>query len=317
MRQIRQAFTMLELVFVIVILGIVASVGASIMAQTFETYLMQRAVHSASIKTELAINQIANRLTYYMRDSLLARKPETTTAVDGINAIPLANVPANDKVHNMLEWIGYDNDGFTANTTQHGWSGVCDLGTSDFDSLITPASRLLNDAETSPSEGEILKNLFPYIKNPAIRFLTDNYRAGTPYTTACMYAGKGKGCMFPVQIKENNLLKFTKTADREEGQMIYSEFYQLAGSAYALVPVSKGTLRKTKVAVWDLMLHYNYSPWSGQNYMKNGTSQLLAHNVSVFRFRQEGNTVRIKLCTVEQIGDTDTISICKEKAVLR
>ncbi|MCW8821398.1 MAG: prepilin-type N-terminal cleavage/methylation domain-containing protein, partial [Sulfurovum sp.] len=61
---LRTAFSMLELIFVIIILGIVSSIGAEIIAQVYESYIVQRATHRSSIKTELAATQIANRLTY-------------------------------------------------------------------------------------------------------------------------------------------------------------------------------------------------------------------------------------------------------------
>jgi len=60
----RSALTMIELIFVIVILGIVSSIGAEIIANTYESYIIQRAEYRASMKTELALNQIANRLRY-------------------------------------------------------------------------------------------------------------------------------------------------------------------------------------------------------------------------------------------------------------
>ncbi len=47
------AFTMLELIMVIVILGIVSSIGSSLIAKTFESYIVQRALHKASMATEL------------------------------------------------------------------------------------------------------------------------------------------------------------------------------------------------------------------------------------------------------------------------
>ncbi|MCB4762456.1 MAG: type II secretion system protein, partial [Sulfurovum sp.] len=43
---------MLEVVFVTVILGIVASIGAEIIANVYESYIVQRAQYRAAIKTE-------------------------------------------------------------------------------------------------------------------------------------------------------------------------------------------------------------------------------------------------------------------------
>ena len=62
----KKGFTFVELIFVIIILGIISSIGSSAIVQTYQSYIMQRSVHSASINTELAINQLANRLTYRM-----------------------------------------------------------------------------------------------------------------------------------------------------------------------------------------------------------------------------------------------------------
>ncbi len=45
----RAGFTMLEVVFVIVILGVVSSIGAEIIAQVYESYITQRASHRSSI----------------------------------------------------------------------------------------------------------------------------------------------------------------------------------------------------------------------------------------------------------------------------
>ena len=49
----KPAFSLLELVFVIVILGIVASLGSELIAKIYESYVLQRAQHRSSIKTEL------------------------------------------------------------------------------------------------------------------------------------------------------------------------------------------------------------------------------------------------------------------------
>jgi len=53
-KDLRYAFSMIELIFVIVVLGIVASVGSSIIVKVFDTYISQKAVSTSSIKTEIA-----------------------------------------------------------------------------------------------------------------------------------------------------------------------------------------------------------------------------------------------------------------------
>ena len=73
LHHLRHAFSMIELIFVIIILGIISSIGAEIIASVYEQYIIQRAQHRASLKTELAATQIANRLAYAMPSTIVRR----------------------------------------------------------------------------------------------------------------------------------------------------------------------------------------------------------------------------------------------------
>lgn len=224
----KPAFTMLELVMVIVILGIVSSIGASVIAKVYESYIVQRAVHRASIKTELAINQLANRLSYRIDRSVLARD------LNGANPIALSDISTgtpNLGDYRILEWIGYENDGFVAQNPP-GWSGFTDLSHPNtvFASIETTGSDLT-------FEQTVLGSLFPG-STPAILFSTVSYKnnlgVASDYNALCMYTGVN-GCIFPVNIA-GTTLTFTGVGDRVNTQMIYNEFYKLAASAYAVVP---------------------------------------------------------------------------------
>lgn len=306
----KNAFTLLEVIFVIVILGVIASIGSSIIVQVYESYIIQRAVHNASLKSELAINQIGNRLLYRIDESMLARKPSSTGFVLDTDVYPVSGVPHSDvNTYTALEWIGYENDGFSMGF-QPGWSGFCDLNTtvSNFNSIRTTGSLLTNEAI-------VLNNLAGGTAGkPAIIFTgPSEYRTGQNYDTLCMY--RDDGCIFPVNLPTaDTTLTFSGEGDRVAGQMIYSEFYQLVASAYAIIPENNHTINS--VEVWDLMLYSNYQPWLGENHT-DGTKSLLAKDVSVFRFKQESSSIRIKLCTISQIGETQQAATCKEKAVIR
>jgi len=320
--KIKKAFTMIELIFVIIVLGIVSSIGAGIIANVYESYITQRAVHNASIKTELAINQLANRLTYRIDRSMIARLPQAG-AVDyisvGVNPTiyPARSVPtAKLNSHSALEWINYDNDNFSTykNPT---WSGFVDLNRTAGNPTKTTAVR------TPGSKLNKLTNYYNGLQKRAIIFLgtTSYYDDGAgdirDYSPLCMY--NANGCIFPVSIAGNTKLTLGTGAtdgDRTAGNMIYTEFYQLASSAFAIVPENNRILPDTTVRVHDLVLYYGYQPWAGEGY-KDGSRSVLLEDVSVFRFRKEDNAIRLKICTVERLGDQETISICKEKAVIR
>jgi len=305
----KDGFTLLELVFVIVILGIVSSITSSIIAKVYETYITQRAMHNASLKSDLAINQLSNRLLYRVDNSVLARVPGNTGMGAG-NALALRNISSttpNKNNYTALEWIAYDNDGFTAQN-QPSWSGFCDLNASTYTSVVTTGSNL--DFEQTVLTN-ILGTSLSATDRPALIFMGNTYVPNTPYEASCMY--NANGCIFPITVPLSGTnITLSNDGNRTAGQMMYSEFYQLVASAYAVVPENNAN------GTFDLRLYSSYQPWLGENYTQ-GKSSLLAKNVSVFRFSQETNSIRIKLCTIERIGENNdsTISICKEKAVIR
>ncbi len=279
----RAAFSMLELVFVIAILGIVSSIGAEIIAQVYESYITQRASHRSSIKTELAATQIANRLAYAIPGTVIGRKGSTYKAIDDLN----------DTDYNILQWIAYDADSFGA-YRKPGWSGFADIDASSVSALSTPGSDL---AKTNAIITNLSKGAVKDLSNAAL-FFPDEY---TAYTIG--YDGNIAG-LTTVNSGTGENLNVSLT-----GKTI-KEHYKLAWSSYAIVPSDNGD------GTFDLTLRYNFQPWSGSNY-GSAPSAILLRNVSVFKFVGSSNTIRFKICQQENIGETFKITTCKEKAVIR
>ena len=279
----RAAFSMLELVFVIAILGIVSSIGAEIIAQVYESYITQRASHRSSIKTELAATQIANRLAYAIPGTVIGRKGSTYKAIDDLN----------DTDYDILQWVAYDADSFGA-YRQPGWSGFADIDASSVSALSTPGSDLAN---TNTIITNLSKGAVKDLSNAAL-FFPGEY---TAYTIG--YDGNIAG-LTTVSSGTGENLNVSLT-----GKTI-KEHYKLAWSSYAIVPSDNGD------GTFDLTLRYNFQPWSGSNY-GSAPSVTLLRNVSVFKFVGSSNTIRFKICQQENIGETFKITTCKEKAVIR
>lgn len=279
----RAAFSMLELVFVIAILGIVSSIGAEIIAQVYESYITQRASHRSSIKTELAATQIANRLAYAIPGTVIGRKGSTYKAIDDLN----------DTDYDILQWVAYDADSFGA-YRQPGWSGFADIDASSVNALSTPGSDLAN---TNAIITNLSKGAVKDLSNAAL-FFPGEY---TAYTIG--YDGNIAG-LTTVSSGTGENLNVSLT-----GKTI-KEHYKLAWSSYAIVPSDNGD------GTFDLTLRYNFQPWSGSNY-GSASSVTLLRNVSVFKFVGSSNTIRFKICQQENIGETFKITTCKEKAVIR
>ncbi len=280
-KTLRAAFSMLELVFVIVILGIVASMGSEIIAKVYEGYIVERAQYRASVKTELALNQIANRLRYAIPGTVVFRTSKVSTAIK----ITEPNT-GNDKV---LQWVAYDGDSFEAigsstssgAARRPGWSGFCDINASIATNISTPGSNLgLTD--------DIIGNLGGDMANAVIYFPYFPYENGASHG---IDTSSGENIILDAAIPT--------------GGQIY-ERYKLAWTSYALEVDAND----------DLILHYNFSPTLKAT-ITNNSSSLLLKNVTNFRFKGSEGSLRIKICKEEKIGSgaTDTVQSCKEKVV--
>ena len=301
---------MVELVFVIVVLGIVASIGASIIAKTYETYIVQKATYNASMKTELAALQIAQRLSYSIPWSIVVKQD------DNITYKRLSKLEAGDAGEDYitLEWIGIDNDSFSAKSDKPGWSGYCDILNSDKSQCPTQGSDL-SFANGVINNLSYKKVSFGGTSKPAVFFKINSFDNNTSYAPECVgLVNTNVTCTTPLNYNDSTTLFFN------DGKKRYrAEHYALSWSAYAIVPGAEKDINDDGKLddVRDLTLYYNYQPWIGGAKFSTGTKSLLINNVSVFKMNAFANTVRFKLCIKQFIGDDLPITICKEKAVVR
>jgi prepilin-type N-terminal cleavage/methylation domain-containing protein len=324
----RKAFTMIELIFVIIILGIISSIGSEIIANIYQNYILQRATYRASLKTELAAQQIANYLTYRIPGTTIARNPANVAD----NVYVTDPTVDTDNTHILLEWIGTDNDGFSASLLP-AWNGFCDVNSSDQSKIITPGSNLaLEDAILSNlSNGEVnlaggsvggkypaiffkeYQSIYGYnaLKNPIY------YQAiTTGIKPACMgMVDANTTCISSVGYNPANTERLNFQLNAGMAKKLITEHYKLAWTAYSIMQFPKNNNR-----LFDLKLCYNYQPWEGERISNNngcpGTLATIATNISVFKFAELGNTFRFKICAQEDIGEDYNVSICKEKAVI-
>ena len=272
----RSAFTMIELIFVIVVLGIVSSIGAEIIANVYKNYVLQRAEHSASLKSELATLQIANRLRYAIPGTVLRIKNDGT--FEDVTMPFSVGTQSND--YKGLEWVSYDGDSFET-AKKPGWSGFCDVTPSTQNKLVTLGSDLsLTDT--------VIQNLSGGDKGIADAYVY--------FPDALDTSGFPKA--YAIDKSSDGNISFDSASDFVE------EHYKLAWTSYALV-VENG----------DLYLYYDFPAIPKSDYTQ-GKKRLMMKNVTTFKFKGEGGVVRFKICKEETIGDTDkNITSCKEKAV--
>ncbi len=300
---------MIELIMVILIFGIISMIGADIFVKIYDNYILSRSMNTLQTKTELALEQIAKRLQYRIKDSTIAR-----LSANSPNYVFLSDANSS---YEVLEWIGYSDAAlkgrWNGTINAPGWSAFIDLdspNTSRF-GIDSPGSRFdyadaiisnLSGGDISLSNGGSQKPAIvmdghvgdynvssygwhPYVDNDyALQVSCRNFNCGTNPT----------------------LLDFNDTVSEKE---IY-EHYKLAWSAYALVPQCPAGINDD----CNLTLFYNYQPWEKERLDQNASSAVLAEHVTTFRFIQMGDSVRLKLCIGENIYDNN-ISYCKEKVV--
>ena len=331
MIKMKKAFSLIEVIFVLMILGIVASISSQIIVQVYENYITQNALYKTSTKTEMAINQIVNRLTFAIDGTTISKDPLTPFPYTKISEATIINPTGNwlnlkaiditltnFRRFTTIEWIGYDNDSFSAGASPY-WNGLANYDTT--------ASR--NNFQTPGSQLGLARNIINNLSNgqvaldgvggtlPAVLFASENYLDSPliEHDPACMglINENNTSCISRVSMTDNTHFNFPNGKAKR-----ITERYKLAWSAYALVPEDPDGN-----GLFDLNLYSNYQPWNNETYDGNGTKNLLINNVSVFKFTENGGVIQLKLCTSVDIGERNAtgspvyISSCKEKAIIR
>lgn len=291
----KSAFTLLEMVFVIVIAGVIGKFGVEFFLNSYQNFIFTSVNHTLEQNSQSAVEFIASRAQYRIKNSTIARKADGT--FEGIN-----NPDGTD--YTILEWIGSDVEGFLGNSAATpnlpNWSGVIDLNLGDATKIVSPMSSTtaINDLIDTLSNGD------SSIADAALYFIGSNQDIN--------------GYGWNSEITDQNQVMHPITAGANENEFVSStgvidfsgvdvyEFYTLAWSAYAVV--LDGT---------DLKFYYGYQPWKGESYTsEKAKSYLIMENVSTFKFVAIDNIIKIQVCVQSDVISNEEYSICKEKTVL-
>jgi len=302
------AFTMLELVFVIVIIGIIGKFGLEFMTQAYTSYLTSSVNNRLQSNSASAIEFIAKRLQYRIRNSVITRKPSVAPFI--ITRIDDQN---NDDNNTLIEWIGMDIDGFRGDS-QPSWSGIIDVNHTNHAAniLISPGTNTTSIDQNISA----LSNTAIGTMNYALYFIGSNNDIN------------GYGWNGAITNQQQVMHEITRVAgftDRFTSNIpandftntdVY-EYYQLAWTAYAIR--HEDTDGDPNNIPDALALYYNYQPWDGDTYLDVTTNRaLIMENVSTFRFAAIGSMIKIQVCTEDanlNIADGGGYSVCKEKVI--
>ena len=320
----KRAFTLLELVVVIVVLGIIAMMSFNAIMNIYSNYFQTRTVNELETQTEIALEQISKRLEYRIKPSVIARKPSGEFLALNDSGVNL------NAEYEILEFIPYAYEIFNDvisldandNVIEQGgkagrYSGYADLAkSSPATGLISPGSNFTTGVV------ETIKDLtckddtrnskcvdFTKKDGGVVAIFSDVY-----YNVQSSF-GYSNGTV-PVDLDiakvgvkstDGDTLEISGFANKQ-----ISEQYHLAYTANAIVPEQSTDPKDTANGVFDLNLYYDYRPWMGEKYKPNGEKATLAKNVTRFVFTEKNGVIVLKLCMRAKNSE---ITICKSKAV--
>jgi len=315
------AFTMIELIFVIIIIGLLSKYGVEFLFQAYNSFIFSKVNNELQSQSESAVEGISSRLQFRIKDSIIARADSNNSYIS------LGS--ANSDAYNILEWVGSDIDGLRGDTN------LSDANISTYSSIIdlydaqTSSTQLKSPETNTTAINEIIKNLSystgTDINNSAIYFIGSDTNIsaygwdGNPLSDqniSVMHpimqssVANEEDIFIPRDASTNNANDFNKTD-------VY-EYYQLAWTAYA---VALEDYNATGNYTGKLVLHYDYQPWDGDEYNSTTTkTATLMENVSSFRFKAIGSMVKIQVCVKSPVifgatSDEGGYSLCKEKTI--
>ncbi|MEA2072665.1 MAG: prepilin-type N-terminal cleavage/methylation domain-containing protein [Campylobacterota bacterium] len=292
----RYAFTMIELIFVIVIMGIIGKFGTEFLAQAYKNFISTKIHNKFQNQSSTAVEFIAKRLQYRIKSSVIVREIGTFSDFELLEGFQSPN-------YNVMEWISYDSEGLRDGA----WSGIYSKEKSGTElySPETNTTQLNNLIST-------LSNTNSSLANAAIYFIGSD-------------SSKDSWGWGGVAFTDfNNSMKPIKagTSLKEFASDVGSDFstlnlnnsllnsYQLAWTANAIV------FDETNQQLW---LYTDYQPWEGDKYTDANIKQLIMEEISDFKKKQTKSIITIKVCSInEKLKDLDEgdFGTCKEKTIL-
>jgi len=303
----RSAFTLLEMIFVIVILGIIAGGTFIQVSYVYEDMMQKSGSSELESEAKVIAEQITARLSSSIKESLVAM-----TGTDGAGCTPVSDkaslTPTNSYI---LAWVGRSdesNTGLWDSTINdyRGWSGFVDVGNlnSNTTSIVTSGS-MLSYAEIVINDLTGATNTLSIATNSPVALYFKEDMTTQQSSTTCSDFGldttASPNKMFQVNKKsgtENTLIFPNNTP------LKISEQYSLSYSAYAI----------ERNATDNTLWLRSFRPWLGEHPSNDASPKLLGKNVSGFGFKWEGGLFRINVCVSKTVSGFP-INVCKEKAV--
>ena len=274
------------------IIGVLSKYGVEFLASSYRSFIFTNINHTLQSDSAMAVEFIAKRLEYRIKDSVIARKQDGTFS--SLGSLDSSSTQA----YTVLEWVGKDIEGFRGTSVPY-WSGVTDIDAGSSSLLVSPQTNT-EDINTLIT---ILSNSLSGVDDAALYFIGSNNDIVTGYgwDGNISTIQTQNGAMHPISsvLGVGNENQFTPDYTNF---VSVSEYYILSWSAYAIV-YDDG----------NLTLHSDYQPWEGESYTDATQQNLLMENVDTFQFMSSGSLIKIQVCVNSKVAEK--YSLCKEKTI--
>jgi len=302
----KSGFTLIELIYVITIMGVVGAIINMTLGQVYYNYAQQKEFSRLESTSTLVITQVKKLLQRSVPNSIMRYSDGGTNEFDSNNYTPLLNITNGDlkNANERLIWLDIDRESLRGTGPQPYYNQWFNLKTSDgvhMYSVDSDFTKIIN------TENSTLL-LTGVNSDPAVYYIYGNQQ-GTPYEK---FYNSTQTALFPIdktQPINNNDFYLTRTP-KEIGEMFY-----IVDTGYSLHLNNK-----------TLMLTHDYQPWTkngaNQETFLDGTSEILLENVSEFKYWVEYDTLKIKICVdskipigIDAAGNNRYSSLCKEAII--
>jgi len=295
----RNAFTMIELIFVIVVMGILGKFGTEFLAQAYRSFISTQVQNKFQNQSSTAVEFISKQLQYRIKSSVIVKEltaPVTFELLEGFQSTG----------YDVLEWISYNAEGLR----DQSWSGIYskELSNTELYSPETDTTKVNTLIST-------LSNTNATLNDAAIFFIgSDSSKDSWGWDNGGVAFTDFSNSMKPIKAG-SSVKEFADDVATDDFSVLdlnnnqYNS-YQLSWTASAIV---------FDQANQQLWFYSDYQPWEGESYTDAGIKELIMEEVSDFKKKQSKSIITIKVCSInEKLKDLEEAAFltCKEKTIL-
>jgi len=300
--RIRSAFTLIEMVFVIVIIGILGTFSSDIFANIYRNYIYSLTQERLASQSEMALEVMDKYLENRIRESTIARD---TSSVDNANNYVAIVDHTNE---DMIEWVDsfYESKIDGADVTLPTFLPLIDV-----DNAATTANKLYFPVMNSTDLDTLidaLSNGDASLATAGLIFRGSNSDIFSDYAWDYVKITDQTKRIHPIKKDTADTHSLLPAVSSFSGISVY-EFGDVVWTARAI---------KYDATAKTLTLYDDYRPWQGEKYSDAHTIVTIMENVSNFTYQVLGEVIGLHVCVEDPNIATDfggSYALCKDKTV--